>query len=1077
MAVVCTSCGSENSDSAKFCSECAAPIALKPRGLRRTVTILFADVSGSTSLGEQLDAESMRALMGRYFAEMRTIIERHGGTVEKFIGDAVMAVFGIPQLHEDDALRAVRASTEIRERLRRLNVELEAERGIAIRFRTGVNTGEVVAGDPADGQTLITGDAVNTAARLEQAAAPGEILIGPTTHRLVRDAVSVEPLAPLALKGKARPLHAYRLLSVIPGASGHARRLDAPLVGRESELAALQQAFTAALVERRCRLVTLLGAAGVGKSRLLAEFGALVADRATVLSGRSLPYGEGITYWPLAEVVRMAAAIDEADDRDAAMAKLRLVAADAADVDLVAERIGLAIGLATGSAPAEEISWATRQLLETLARQRPLVIEFDDIQWADEAFLDLLEYIVSLAHDAPLLLVCPARPELLDRRPGWGSGLPQATSLRLEPLAAESTAQLIAHLPGGTALPEPLRARILDAAEGNPLFVEEMLGMLVDESHLALADDGAWHTSSALAAVEVPPSIAALLAARLDQLPPGERSLAERASVMGKSFEQAALAELVPAGQRGALARDLLALVRKDLIRPDRSLLSAGDAYRFRHLLIRDAAYDALSKAERAELHARFGDWLERVSGDRLEEYEEIIGYHLEQAYSYHAELGLPDAASAALAERAAKRLASAGRRALEISGPAAAITLLERALGLEIEPSADRAETLIALGEAISRAGRLAAGQPYIEEALGWASNAGNDIIEAVARVALTSASFNLDPGGVSRDDSAAVAAAAAVLETAGLHWEAAKAYRLIAVMHFDGSRHDEALRFAELAIVQARLSQDRHQVAATLAFRASLWTSGPLPAAAVIEAIERLLPEVEGSGIPRSFMFFNLVELYGMTGRFDEAREAAALSRSIALDLGHVFEAAATSHASGPMERVAGNLESAETELRADYETLMQAGERRLGSTTAGFLAHVLCDRGVMDEALTLTEQAERISAEDDYLSQVLWRSARARALATQDPQAALGLATEAVARAGAAGDPVFHGGALLSLAEVHEAADRWQEALSAIQGAIILFQAKGATAYVERAEERREKVLAMRNTAGTEPDPASA
>lgn len=264
MAVVCTSCGTENSDSAKFCSECATPISRKPSGLRRTVTILFADVVGSTRLGEHLDAESMSALMASYFAEMRTIIERHGGTVEKFIGDAVMAVFGIPQLHEDDALRAVRASIEIRERLRRLNLDLEAERGITIRFRTGVNTGVVVADDLADEHSLITGDAVNTAARLEQAAAPGEILIGPPTYQLVRDAVSVESLAPLALKGKERPIHAYRLLSVIPGAAGNARRLDAPLVGRESELATLQQAFAAAVAERRCRLVSVLGAAGVG---------------------------------------------------------------------------------------------------------------------------------------------------------------------------------------------------------------------------------------------------------------------------------------------------------------------------------------------------------------------------------------------------------------------------------------------------------------------------------------------------------------------------------------------------------------------------------------------------------------------------------------------------------------------------------------------------------------------------------------------------------------------------------------------------------------------------------------------
>ena len=414
-----------------------------------------------------------------------------------------------------------------------------------------------------------------------------------------------------------------------------------------------------------------------------------MADRATVLSGRSLPYGEGITYWPLAEVVRMAAAIDEADDRDAAMAKLRLVAADAAYVDLVAERIGLAIGLATGSAPAEEISWATRQLLETLARQRPLVIEFDDIQWADEAFLDLLESIVSLAHDAPLLLVCPARPELLDRRPGWGSGLPQATSLRLEPLAAELAAQLIAHLPGGTALPEPLRARILDAAEGNPLFVEEMLGMLVDESHLALADDGAWHTSSALAAVEVPPTIAALLAARLDQLPPGERSLAERASVMGKSFEQAALAELVPAGQRGALARDLLALVRKDLIRPDRSLLSAGDAYRFGTC---SSGMPPMTPCPRPSApsctHASAtGSSASAATGWRSTKRSSATTSNRPTATTPNSGCRTPPAQRWRSVPPSGSPQPVA---ALNISGSAAAITLLERALGLGTEPSAE---------------------------------------------------------------------------------------------------------------------------------------------------------------------------------------------------------------------------------------------------------------------------------------------------------------------------------------------------------------------------------------------------
>jgi class 3 adenylate cyclase/tetratricopeptide (TPR) repeat protein len=1074
MAVVCPSCGTDNPDGAKFCSECATPLGqiARPRESRRTVTILFADVSGSTSLGEQLDPESMRSLMGRYFAEMRTIIERHGGTVEKFIGDAVMAVFGIPTLHEDDALRAVRAAAEIGARLAALNAELGAQRGIAIRFRTGVNTGGVVAGDPASGQTLVTGDAVNTAARLEQAAAPGEILLGPLTYQLVRDAVTVEPLAPLALKGKAQPLAAYHLISITPGAAGHARRLDAPLVGRETELANLQQAFASAVAERRCGLVTLLGAAGVGKSRLLAEFLASVADRATVLAGRCLPYGEGITYWPLAEMMRQAAGIDDGDDRESAMAKLRALAANARDAELVAERIAQAIGLESGSAPAEEIFWAVRKLLEALAQRRPLVIEFDDIQWADEAFLDLLEHIVSLTHDAPLLLVCPARPELLERHPGWGAGLAQAISLRLEPLAAESAALLIAQLPGGSALPLALTNRILEAADGNPLFVEEMLGMLVDEGQLTLTDDG-WRAGVELAAVAVPPSIAALLAARLDQLAPDERGLAERASVVGQSFEQAALSELVPAGQREALGRGLLALVRKEMIRPDRSLLSAGDAYRFRHLLIRDAAYEALAKAERADLHARFADWLERISGDRLEEYEEIIGYHLEQAYRYQSELGLLDAASVALGQRAAERLASAGRRALDISGSGAAIKLLERALTLGTEPSASRAETLIALGEAIAGAGDLAEAQASIEEALSWAAGAGGRTIEAMAKVALTRVALKAEPGLAYRERASEVAPSASILEKAGQHRAATKAYGLLAGMHLDGGRYEEALRCNDLATAQARLSQDRRLIAQTLAFQTVLWMMGPLPAAAAIAAVEPVLVEVEASGLARSLVLYSLVELNALIGSFDDARTAGALSRSIDVELGLPLEAASTSLATGPMERLAGNAAMAEAELRADYETLERAGEDGWRSSIASILAHVLCDRGAMDEALTLCDEAERISDENDSFTQVLCRSARARALAVRDPLAALTLAEDAVARAAATDFPIQLGNALLSLAEVLEAATRWEEALAAIHEAITVFQTKGATAYVQRSEERRDALLIRRNTVNAEPD----
>ncbi|MGI8845752.1 MAG: AAA family ATPase [Thermoleophilaceae bacterium] len=530
--IACPACGEENPLKAKFCAECAtllhAPTPAR-RESRRTVTVLFSDVTGSTALGEQLDPESLRTVMGRYFGAMKAVIERHGGTVEKFIGDAVMAVFGIPVLHEDDALRAVRAAAEMRDALEALNRELEAERGIRIAVRTGVNTGEVVAGDPSAGQTLVTGDTVNTAARLEQAATPGEILLGASTHRLVRDAVLVEPVPAVDAKGKALPVPAVRLVSVTAGAEALTRRLDAPLVGRERELAALRNAFERATSERACQLFTLLGTAGVGKSRLVAEFTASVSSEATVLRGRCLPYGEGITYWPLGEVVRGAAGItDTGDTVDEARAKLGALLEGEREGEIIAARVASAIGLSSESTPQEELFWAVRRLLEALARQHPLVVVWDDIHWAESTFLELIEHIADWSRNAPLLLLCPARPELLDIRPAWGGGKLNATTILLEPLPPEAASRLMDHLPGGSVLDAVTRARITEAAEGNPLFVEEMLAMLIDDGYLRHGGTG-WVAARDLATIRVPPSISALLAARLDRLAPEERAVAERA--------------------------------------------------------------------------------------------------------------------------------------------------------------------------------------------------------------------------------------------------------------------------------------------------------------------------------------------------------------------------------------------------------------------------------------------------------------------------------------------------------------------------------------------------------------------
>src|SRR5437763_5020470 len=420
---------------------------------RRTVTVLFADVADSTPLGERLDPESLRRVMTRFFEQMSAVLERHGGTVEKFIGDAVMAVFGIPELHEDDALRAVRAATELRQALAELNQQLERELEVRIGIRVGVNSGEVVAGDGTGGQMLVTGDAVNVAKRLEQAARTGEILVGEPTRRLVENAVVLEPRDELTLKGKTDPFPAWNVLAVIEGASAYARRLDAPLIGREAQLRTLREAYAEALESRSCRLFTIVGPAGIGKSRLSAELCATVRDEATVLTGRCLPYGDGITFWPLVQIAGLLGSEEG----------VRAALAEAEDGELVAARVLGAVGPTAIATSGGETFWAVRRLFEEVAREQPLVVLIEDIHWAEPTLLDLLEYLAGWTHDAPLLLLCLARPDLLEERPSWltqtGSGL------RLEPLSDEESRALLDEIAQDGPLDAAARPRNAEAAE------------------------------------------------------------------------------------------------------------------------------------------------------------------------------------------------------------------------------------------------------------------------------------------------------------------------------------------------------------------------------------------------------------------------------------------------------------------------------------------------------------------------------------------------------------------------------------------------------------------------------------
>ena len=699
-------CGRENPPDAGFCNGCGAALgpASASRVRRKTVTVLFCDVTGSTALGERLDPESFRQVMRRYFETARRVIEHHGGTVEKFIGDAVMAVFGVPVLHEDDALRAVRAAAELREEPSLLNAELEADFGTAVSVRTGVNTGQVVVGAE---ERLATGDAVNLAARLEQAAAPGEIIMGPESWRLVRDAFTAEPLEPLRLKGKSQPVVAYRLLQARDAAHAGTRRAGAPLVGRRRQLGMLREAFAHVAQERSCRLVTVLGVAGVGKSRLTAEF--LRGVDARVLTGGCLSYGRGITYWAVVSMVKQLL-----DAEHGCGGAAGLMSRDAK----VTAAVNVLLGEQAAVTSPAEIAWAVRRLFESSGELSPLVAVFDDLHWGEPALLDLIEHVADFSIGAPILIVCLARPELLDRRSGWGLGRLNSATVWLEPLKPAETAALIDELlPAGTDIDAQLRERVQAIAAGNPLFVEEMLALISESDDREIA---------------VPPTIQALLAARLDQLRTEERTVLECGSVEGQSFHRGTVQVMAP--QERDLSGRLMTLVRQDLLRPDRAVFPGEEAFRFRHLLIRDAAYQALSKADRAGLHERFARWLEE-RGTGLVELDELAGYHLEQAFGYRCELGPADHNARRLGADAAAHLEVAGRRAMDRGDTGAAVNLLERAEAL-LPPQELNLALQLSLARGLAESGRIDDAITRAVRVAGQCSAAGDHVGALRARL-----------------------------------------------------------------------------------------------------------------------------------------------------------------------------------------------------------------------------------------------------------------------------------------------------------------------------------------------------
>jgi class 3 adenylate cyclase/tetratricopeptide (TPR) repeat protein len=1021
--------------------------------VRKTVTVIFCDVTGSTALGERLDPESLRRVMARYFDEMRAVVERHGGTVEKFIGDAVMAVFGVPVLHEDDALRAVRAAAEMRDALAELNEELERDWGLRIQVRTGVNTGEVVAGDASGGQRFATGDAVNVAKRFEEAAPAGEILLGEPTFRLVRDAVEVEPVQALELKGKGEPTPAYQLRSIEPGLAGRARRLDSPMVGRARERTVLRQAYERAVGERACHLFTILGAAGVGKSRLVAEFVDDLGGQPLVVSGRCLPYGEGITFWPLLEVLRTLFGEDEL------MPKIATRLADDENAALIANRVAAAVGLAESEGPGDETFWGVRKLFEALARDRPLVVVFDDVHWGEASFLDLVEHIADWSRDASILLACLARPELLDARPAWAGGKFNSTSVLLEPLDDDDSRRLIDNLLGRAELAEDVRLRVAAAAEGNPLFVEEMLSMLIDDGLLERRN-GDWIATADLGDFSVPPTIQALLAARLERLAPAERAVAERASVEGKVFHRGAVVELSPNDARETVGERLQALVRKELVRPDHAQFAGEDAFRFRHLLIRDAAYGAMPKELRAELHEAFAAWLERAAGRRILEYEEILGYHLEQAYRFRVELAPVDDAARALADSAGERLASAGRRALSRGDAPAAVTLLERAGNL-LTDGPGRAETLADLGEACRVGGDLAKADRALTEAIALAEDQDSRRLAMLARlrhthVTLLRGSRGLfEPGQLAQE-------AIGVFEELDDDTGLAEAWHLSAQVQWWLGQATTGRRAFERALEYARRAGNTRAEFECLGWLAIDAYWGPAHLDEALAQCRRLLDEARGSPSAEAWIGAVLGALQAMGGSLDEGRAQFEVAVQRMEDIGLRVSAAAIPMMMARVDMAADAPARASEALHKSYVLLDGMGETSYRSTIAAMLALALCEEGRYDEAAPFAAEAQEIGAPDDFATQTYWRLAESDLAAKRgDVERGVELAREAVALLSGAELTSDYGAAVEQLGKALAAAGQVEEARAKLAEAVDVYERKGATV-MSAAARRRLDVL---------------
>jgi predicted ATPase len=919
-------------------------------------------------------------------------------------------------MHEDDALRAARASLEAREALTAEADVLLRHYGASLVHRSGLATGEALVGGP--GPLGFAGDVGAQAVMLAEAAGPGEILISQQTQQLAAGAIETDSAGP----------DRFLLRSAHAGLRSLAVRLDAPLAGRGEEVRRLEAAYDRATRERVTMTVIVTGEAGLGKTRLVQEFAGRLGGEAHVLTGRCLNYGEGITFWPLREVIRQAGGGDDSLDG------IKDLLAGEADAAAVAEQLHHALGPGRqGRTAAAEIFWAARRFLETLARHRPVLIVFEDLHWAEPTFLDLAESLALQPGRSPIAVVCIGRPELLDQRPAWAVEADRSLCIQLAPLGEDPAAALLDSLSAGQRIPSSTRARLIDTAGGNPLYLEQLAVSLSEQSRSDIRP-------------ALPPTIQALLSARLQHLGPGASSVLVRAAIVGKDFGEREVRELLPVEARGPLSRNLQALITKGLVQRGPPSRGHWEEYSFRHILIQEAAYRSIPKSLRAELHHRYADWFEAAASDPLPGFSEILGYHLEQAVRYRNELWPANPESGALSSRAAAHLETAGSAAHDRGDDVAAVSLLDRAAALlpGDDPALGRLYT--SLGTALTEAGQFEKAEAALYHAQRITAANGDERQHAHARVETLLLHLKMKPSEAAIDIARALPELHHQFEASQDDRGICNTLQLEAALHWDHSRSGAAEYAWQRAADYARKVNDRRALADIVGWLAAAALWGPTPAPEGIQRCQDYLDEIGNHPVGKAGILLNLAGLYAMQDDFMAAQATLNTGKSMLETLGSTM--AEITAPAAFIAMLAGDLATAERYLRLEYNSLYQMGERRFLATTAAYLARAIAAQGPSryDEAIRLIA-VSREAPDEDLSTWAIGQGLYARILADRGRYREAEELARSAERLAAQTDFLNeHADTLLELSHVLAAAGQVSEAHSVATQAFELYQRKG-------------------------------